>query len=798
MPDFILNVCDVCRDMLQTHKGYHWYGTYDLTFDHHDTWEKLEESKNKSCCICRAIFERIDSDDTLSHIAKSHNSPAIGDPDSKIEVPKSRSVPLLRAGLSLVKNPKDLEDLKGPNSAENVNGLAKEPLYRVNFTLQGYNRVGSFVLNPGSYDEESIPATRISNHTGSKEVFETASEWLKICETEHNCWKTRPEGARNQYPTRLIDLSTSDQGFVRLVVTRRRRFFDGRYWMSFARSIFSWPFRKSGSRLKLKDEYMTLSHRWGDADPLKLTWSNVKKFLWSGIPIDKLPKTFKDAIEFANYLGVGYLWIDSLCIVQEDKNAGKHEDEAKKLHEMDWREESKHMMEVYGGSYLNISATHGGDCGSGLFRDRNGKKPPSDFVSDRTTERWWTGYTPVWVHKVPGVHTMRDQSLFGVPGKDPPIPCQVQNQTFWDIYVGDSALNKRAWVLQERLMAPRVIHFCKDQIAWECCELNATESLPEGVPPHSRKLKGLDPKYDGFPLYRKRFSADIREISEEDKTILGALEIWKQTVEMYSRTQLTNRTDRLIALSGIAKNLRPHIGGDYLAGLWSKKLAGQLLWYVKPEYRRSRDYRSQKGLAESAGTLYYPGTRSVEEYIAPTWSWASVIVENPVEIVYGAITLRDSEIEIEDGRWQVESQEGSDKLGLLKKGASIEVTGKLKMIQLVWEEHEARPGNPRFTWKPYNEGRRVADKKDIKDIYWNVYLDCYKTDLVDVEEQPVYCFPVGTDEKDYFCCLLLRKDLETHVFKRIGLIRNPSFDPSGRKTLEKYLEGVEKITITIL
>lgn len=151
MPDFILNVCDVCRDMLQTHKGYHWYGTYDLTFDHHDTWDKLKESKDKSCCICRTIFERIDSDDTLSRIAKSHNSPATGNPNSKIEVPNPPFVPLLRAGLSLVKNRHDLGDFKGSNSAEHVNRPPEQQLYRLNFILEGYYRVGSFVLKPGSY-----------------------------------------------------------------------------------------------------------------------------------------------------------------------------------------------------------------------------------------------------------------------------------------------------------------------------------------------------------------------------------------------------------------------------------------------------------------------------------------------------------------------------------------------------------------------------------------------------------------------------------------------------------------------
>ncbi|RYP11866.1 hypothetical protein DL767_011269 [Monosporascus sp. MG133] len=487
---------------------------------------------------------------------------------------------------------------------------------------------------------------------------------------------------------------------------------------------------------------------------------------------------------FARHLKIRYIWIDSLCIVQKERGAendgcaGRQRRKEEQLHARDWKEESKHMLSVYGGSYLNISATHGGDSDAGLFRDRTG-------------DRWWAGHAAVQLYGIPGVRVERELDADGRSPRPPkPKACQIQDETFWDTYIGGSPLNRRAWVLQERLMAPRVLHFCEDQIAWECSELDAAESLPVGVPRHSGKLKGLDPREDGFPLYKKRVGPE-KTFSREEETELGALEIWRRIVEVYSKTELTHLSDRLIALSGIAKNYHRYIGSQYLAGLWEKNLEGQLLWYVEPEFTRS--IQPGKSLAESEGTFHYPGKRPSQEkwgYIAPTWSWASIYVENHVGIVYGAITKIniDSEFKIKDVK--IANQEGGDNYGLLQS-ASLVVTGKLKTIMVVWNE---RSGSTRFNWKP------IDNRKPVKDVYWNVYLDCAE-DTLDRElmDHAVQCMPVGTDEEGYRCCLLLRKvkNLTESPYFRMGLIRIPSFDKSGNDALDKALEGAETVTITI-
>ncbi|RYP65744.1 hypothetical protein DL770_008939 [Monosporascus sp. CRB-9-2] len=749
------HICQVCQGMLQHHNNYQWYGTYDMIFQHQKSWEDLEKSKNSGCCICKAIFQRISSSDSLSTVANSNGSqPELGRGTADTD----GTTPFLRAGLSLIKRKDSLEHKRRHDHEP-------ERYYRLTFKVNGYRQVGSFILKPVPPDNVLPRDAPVSSNTGSAEVVELARQWLGECNEKHgSCTSIGLSDPKQHYPTRLVDLSTFDQGFVRVVMTRMRKpgLFDRQYWTSKVSSL-----RGAGGQWKIKGPYMTLSHRWGKVDPpIKLTYTTLEKFLWSGIPREELPKTFRHAMQFARQLGVNYMWIDSLCIVQKDKAAGKHEAKAMRLHQKDWKEESKYMDKVYGGSFLNISATAAEDCTTGLFYPR-------------TEDRWWTGYVTVNRKGIPG-------SAMDEPHEE---LCQVRDQWFWDQSVGDTLLNRRAWVLQERLMAPRVLHFCKDQIAWECCEVTAAECVPEGVrnlhlagtPLHrARMLKSLKPNIDGI-----RFYNDDADLGEDPKTGLRELKRWKSIVELYSKTELTNATDKLIALSGIAKQMHDWIGGDYLAGLWSKELAGQLLWYVEPQFAWAND---SPVTMKSEGTFHYPGRRPRKQdgWRAPSWSWASVDVDNHVGIVYGTVTAGDREIKIED--YNVTPQEDSDEFGLLQS-AWIKVTGMLREIDIISQNHG---GSERYRWVP------IKDREPAKDIYWNVYLDCPEDEFPKTRNRrQASCMFVGTDGDGYFCYLLLvpRAAESRDQYLRIGLVRIPSFDQSGKNALDST-EGIEK-TITI-
>lgn len=139
----------------------------------------------------------------------------------------------------------------------------------------------------------------------------------------------------------------------------------------------------------------------------------------------------------------------------------------------------------------------------------------------------------------------------------------------WNEFVTSSPLNLRAWVCQERLLSPRVLHFTSHQLFWECGQLSASEDWPDGVPP--RAVPKINPNYPKYILphddhgLKHAFSALVRADTSIDKAT--ALTIWAKVVKLYTRAPLTFFTDKLIAISGIAARFQPHLGGRYLAGL---------------------------------------------------------------------------------------------------------------------------------------------------------------------------------------------------------------------------------------
>jgi hypothetical protein len=159
--------------------------------------------------------------------------------------------------------------------------------------------------------------------------------------------------------------------------------------------------------------YFTLSHRWGDQSFLTLT-SDVSKDLQKGFTTAILPKTFRDAIEVTRRFRVRYLWIDCLCIVQDSLE--------------DFEIEAALMRQVYSHSACNLSATGALGNQDGLFMARDPLPLYPSVVQ------------PKWLRKAPSQYVVMDTSM-------------------WFSGVTDGPLNHRAWVLQERPLSPRVLHF---------------------------------------------------------------------------------------------------------------------------------------------------------------------------------------------------------------------------------------------------------------------------------------------------------------------------------------------------
>jgi hypothetical protein len=94
----------------------------------------------------------------------------------------------------------------------------------------------------------------------------------------------------------------------------------------------------------LQGPYTTLSYCWGGAQDSSLKTTNLQKYEdpLFGINIANLPKKLQDAILVTRRLGIRFLWVDSLCIVQDDPN--------------DWKREAATMCHVYQNSHLTIAA----------------------------------------------------------------------------------------------------------------------------------------------------------------------------------------------------------------------------------------------------------------------------------------------------------------------------------------------------------------------------------------------------------------------------------------------------------
>lgn len=174
---------------------------------------------------------------------------------------------------------------------------------------------------------------RLSKSLSNEEPTALAREWLRQCNERHRKYSLAVALARpgHGYPTRLIDVGNGQEKSlqIRLVITKE---------------------------LRTEPEYLTLSHCWGNAEIMKLFLGNIDGFKCH-IPFDRLPQTFQDAIKITRQLGHRYIWIDSLCIIQDSKE------------QSDWRAESKIMGDIYEKSVCTIAALTGRSSSEGCFAE---------------------------------------------------------------------------------------------------------------------------------------------------------------------------------------------------------------------------------------------------------------------------------------------------------------------------------------------------------------------------------------------------------------------------------------------
>lgn len=287
--------------------------------------------------------------------------------------------------------------------------------------------------------------------------------------------------------------------------------------------------------------YVTLSHCWGTRRFPVLTVTSLPRYR-EGVHISEFELTFQETITTVRRLGLRYLWIDCYCIIQGSN------DEAVK----DWEYESLRMGDVYARGLLNIAAAESAGPAHGLFRTR---EPHS--VNGRI---FWA-------------------------------PTQEQSRGLFYITLAPlsddrdeprlSPLMKRGWVLQECVLAPRMLYFAHDGVHWQCTQLAASDSNPEGEggefisTPGRQGWLRLNPFWTlgNSGIARQRYPDHIKDT-------------WIGVLGHYCGSQLTYpEKDLFAALAGIGAKLAELSGGVFKYGMLESTFPESLLFYCEGQGR---------------------------------------------------------------------------------------------------------------------------------------------------------------------------------------------------------------------
>ncbi|TEY43456.1 hypothetical protein BOTCAL_0370g00050 [Botryotinia calthae] len=274
-------------------------------------------------------------------------------------------------------------------------------------------------------------------------------------------------------------------------------------------------------------QYVTLSHCWGESTHLSTEKETLNERKHA-IPFNSLNKTYADAVRVTRELKMRYLWIDSLCIIQDSDE--------------DWIQESSKMCFVYNNAEFNIAAAAALDGDSGFLLERLSVKLGHVIRTEKkTTER------SLWIR--PCIQTGHATGGEGIS-----LPCP---------------LFGRAWVLQESILAARTLIYSPVGMHFRCRMSQRSDEDP------AKDAGDLDifvgSKLATFP-YLALLKGQQRFYSPQ------AIDIWYQLLEIYSGKQILHRKDKLPAVSGLAYQLGSIIGDTYLAGLWARDFPQALCW----------------------------------------------------------------------------------------------------------------------------------------------------------------------------------------------------------------------------
>jgi hypothetical protein len=321
-----------------------------------------------------------------------------------------------------------------------------------------------------------------------KEIAEESRNLLHECATKHS--STCPSGLITRLPTRVLDINSdrNSQGLSLHISAADER-----------------------------GQYAALSYCWGppphDCFTTRSTLVDPSKFDW-----ETLPATIKDAVEVTRDLGIRYLWVDSLCIAQDD--------------EADKSEEIKNMGRIYKNAAVTIAAASTPSVHEGFLQDR------SIPITEFPIEIWRNSKLnfKFWIH----------QKMLHGPNEP---------------------LDRRGWTFQESLLSPRILYYGSKDLVWKC-QLKTFQPV---VPSHDL--------YSTSPLWGDiyRLPSAIFDLPSENPVLIT--DVWPRIQTTYSPRKLGLAEDRYRALGGIIEEIQRVTGDTYIAGVWKNNIVKTLAWY---------------------------------------------------------------------------------------------------------------------------------------------------------------------------------------------------------------------------
>ena len=356
---------------------------------------------------------------------------------------------------------------------------------RANALVNGQPLFGTIFVEEDSVVANTVTAREIQSQISSERASHQILEWLVDCDGHASCPSMEPL----TLPTRVIDVSPVEHPDVpKLVETKGAPGY-----------------------------YVALSYCWG-LDQVGLTTTSNLETREQRLDLSDLSQSSRDAITVTRNLGIKYLWIDAICILQDSAD--------------DKVIELASMCRIYQQATVTIVAASATSASQGFLEDR---KPPAPALQ-----------IPFWAP---------DDSLTTVYLR----PEELYNDE-------KEPINSRAWTLQEQLLSPRLLIYATHTLQYQCREqtVNLGNSIHAPTQLESRRYLGV-----------------LDHISEETRD-QAVGRVWVDIIRMYSQRQLSFQEDKLTALAGVAEAFSSHGAGNYVAGLWSgEALARLLLWVAK-------------------------------------------------------------------------------------------------------------------------------------------------------------------------------------------------------------------------